>query len=205
MNGTACQKEDRRSIRRYLKYQLILFTHTLMKPSYFVNDRLYLRAVEPEDLQVLYAIENDPQSWDISNFTVPYSKYVLKQYIENSQCDMFADKQLRLMIVRKSDRQVLGTVDITDFVPLHARGEVGIVIRKEFQRNGYGKDALTLLCDYAFGFLYMKQLAAHIIADNEASLHLFESCGFVRCGLLREWWCIGGSFKDVVLMQRLRL
>ena len=130
MNGTACQKEDRRSIRRYLKYQLILFTHTLMKPSYFVNDRLYLRAVEPEDLQVLYAIENDPQSWDISNFTVPYSKYVLKQYIENSQCDMFADKQLRLMIVRKSDRQVLGTVDITDFVPLHARGEVGIVIRK---------------------------------------------------------------------------
>ena len=94
-----------------------MFTHTLMKPSYFVNDRLYLRAVEPEDLQVLYAIENDPQSWDISNFTVPYSKYVLKQYIENSQCDMFADKQLRLMIVRKSDRQVLGTVDITDFVP----------------------------------------------------------------------------------------
>ncbi len=175
-----------------------------MNTSYFINDRISLRAVEPEDVETMYAIENDPRAWDVANFTVPYSRYALRQYIESSQCDMFADRQLRLMIVRRDDRTAIGSIDITDFVPLHARGEVGIVIRKEYQGKGYATDALRLLCDYAFGFLHMKQLTAHVATDNEASMHLFTSCGFVKCGLLKEWWCVGGIFKDVVLLQMLR-
>ena len=64
-----------------------------MRQSFLINDRIYLRAVEPEDMDVMYEMENDPSMWDISNFTVPYSRYVLRQYIEGSQCDVFADKQ----------------------------------------------------------------------------------------------------------------
>lgn len=175
-----------------------------MDKTYFVGERICLRAMEPEDLEVMYEMENDPQTWDVSNFTVPYSRFVLKQYIENAQCDMFADRQLRMMIVRRADNAVVGTVDITDFVPLHARGEVGIGVRREFQGNGYAKEALDLLCEYLFGFLHLKQLVAHVATDNEGSLRLFSSCGFVECGVLKEWWRVGGRYKDVVLLQRLR-
>lgn len=175
-----------------------------MKTSYFVGEHIRLRAMEPEDLEVMYAMENDSQTWDITNFSVPYSKFVLKQYIENSQCDMFADRQLRMVIVRCEDEAVVGTIDITDFAPMHARGEIGIAVRKEYQGNGYAKEALKLICDYAFGFLYLKQLIVHVTSDNEKSIQLFKSCGFEQCGLLKEWWRVGGSYKDVVLMQRLR-
>ena len=51
-----------------------------MKQSFLTNDRIYLRAVEPEDMDIMYEMENDPSMWDISNFTVPYSRYVLRQY-----------------------------------------------------------------------------------------------------------------------------
>ena len=129
-----------------------------MKQSFLSNDRIYLRAVEPEDMDVMYEMENDPSMWDISNFTVPYSRYVLRQYIEGSQCDVFADKQLRLMIMSKSDHRILGTIDITDFVPLHSRGEVGIAVHKDYRRQGYASDALQLLCEYAFDFLSLTQL-----------------------------------------------
>ena len=176
----------------------------MMDKTYFVGERICLRAMEPEDLEVMYEMENDPQTWDVSNFTVPYSRFVLKQYIENAQCDMFADRQLRMMIVRRADNAVVGTVDITDFVPLHARGEVGIGVRREFQGNGYAKEALDLLCEYLFGFLHLKQLVAHVATDNEGSLRLFSSGGFVECGVLKEWWRVGGRYKDVVLLQRLR-
>ena len=44
---------------------------------------------------------------------------------------MFADRQLRMMIVRREDDAVVGTIDITDFAPMHSRGEEGIAIRKE--------------------------------------------------------------------------
>ena len=169
-----------------------------------MGECLHLRAMEPEDLEIMYAMENDPRTWDVTNFNVPYSKFVLRQDIENSQCDMFADRQLRMMIERREDAAVVGTIDITDFAPLHSRGEVGIAVRKEYQGNGYAKEALKLLCDYAFGFLFLRQLTAHVATDNEVSVQLFKSCGFSECGLLKEWWYVGGKFKDVVLLQRLR-
>ncbi|WP_300702634.1 GNAT family N-acetyltransferase, partial [Bacteroides sp.] len=156
------------------------------------------------DLEILYVMENDPQTWDVTNFNVPYSRFVLKQYIENSQSDMFADRQLRMMIIRREDDAVVGTIDITDFAPMHARGELGIAIQTEFQGNGFAKEALDLMCEYAFRFLFLKQLNAHVAMDNVMSLRLFKSCGFVECGLLKEWWCVGGKYKDVVLLQRLR-
>lgn len=175
-----------------------------MKHTYFINDRIRLRAMEPEDLELICEMENDPEQWDISNFTVPYSRYALKQYMENSECDVFADRQLRMMIIRLEDGEALGTIDICDFSPLHARGEVGIMVRKEFRGSGYAKDALKLLCEYAFGFLYLRQLVAHIAADNEASMRLFTSSGFVQCGLLKDWLFVEGKYKDVALLQRLR-
>ena len=148
-----------------------------MSRSYFEGTLVRLRPMEPEDLDLLYRMENDPETWDVSNFSVPYSRYVLKQYIEDSQCDMFADKQLRLMIVRRTDDVVVGTVDVTDFAPMHRRGEVGIAVRKEFRGNGYAGEALTLMCDYLFRFLFVHQLTAHVAVDNEASRRLFAGAG----------------------------
>lgn len=171
---------------------------------FFKGKLIRLRAMEPEDLGILYTMENDPEAWDVSNFTVPYSRYVLKQYLEESQSDMFTDKQLRLMIVETDSDVVCGAIDITDFVPLHSRAEVGIAILKEFQGRGYAKEALQLMCEYVFCFLHMKQLNVHITADNTRSLNLFKSAGFTECGLLKEWWSVGGTYKDVVLLQKIR-
>lgn len=172
-----------------------------MGQTFFKSDRLYLRAVEPEDLDIMYEMENDPSMWDISSFTVPYSRYVLKQYIENSRNDMYADKQLRLMIVCLEDNCTVGTIDITDFVPLHSRGAVGIAIHKTYRGEGYASDALRLLCEYAFNFLFIRQLYAHVAVDNEPSRRLFSACGFTQCGLLKDWVLTPEGYKDAVLMQ----
>lgn len=172
-----------------------------MKRTFLKNDRIHLRAVEPEDLEVMYEMENDPAMWDVSSFTVPYSRFVLRQYIEGSQCDVFADKQLRMMIIRNDDNRTLGTIDVTDFVPLHSHGAVGIAIHRLFRNEGYAADALRLLCDYVFEFLCIRQLYAYVAVDNEASLHLFRACGFVQSGVLKEWLQTADGFRDAVLMQ----
>lgn len=174
-----------------------------MKQTFLMNDRIYLRAVEPEDLDTMYEMENDPEMWDISSFTVPYSRYVLKQYIEGSQSDMFADKQLRLMIVCRENNRTVGTIDVTDFVPLHSRGAVGVAIHKDYRQEGYATDGLRLLCDYVFEFLCIKQLYAHVAVENEASMHLFATCGFATCGVLKDWLRTKDGYRDAVLMQRM--
>jgi diamine N-acetyltransferase len=175
-----------------------------MSTSYLSNDRIYLRAVEPEDLDIFYRMENDPAFWEISSFTVPYSRHILTQYIENLINDIYADKQLRLMVVRRNDHAVLGSIDLTDYVPLHSRAAVGIALLKEYRGNGYAKDALSLLCDYAFGFLRLKQLYANIPIDNETSRSLFGKSGFQDCGILKAWLQVGKEYKDVIMMQLIR-
>lgn len=174
-----------------------------MNQTFLMSDRVYLRAVEPEDLDLMYEMENDPAMWDVGSFTVPYSRYVLRQYIESSQSDMFTDKQLRLMIVRREDDCVLGTIDVTDFVPLHSRGAVGIAVHQRFRQDGYAADGLRLLCDYAFGFLCINQLYAHVPANNETSMRLFISCGFTQSGLLKDWIQVKDGFRDAALLQLL--
>lgn len=169
--------------------------------AYLENERIYLRAIEPVDLESMYAIENNPELWEVSSFTVPYSRYVLKQYIEQSSNDIYTDKQLRLMICRKTDNAILGIVDITDFVPLHGRAAVGVVVHQEYRRQGYASDAIVLLCQYAFNFLHLKQLYAYVSVDNEASIKLFSSCGFIQNGILKDWLKVGNVYKNVAFMQ----
>ena len=91
--------------------------------------------------------------------------------------------------------------DITDFVPLHSRGEVGIAVHKDYRQRGYATDALKLLCEYAFDFLSLSQLYAHVMTDNEVCVKLFTSCGFVQCGLLKNWLQVEGCYKDALLLQ----
>ena len=172
--------------------------------EFFVGKQVRLRAIEPEDLDFLYQMENDPLLWSISNFTVPYSKAVLQAYIDNSMNDMFADRQLRLIICELTQDRPIGIIDITDFEPMHARAEIGISLLREERGKGYAAEALALLSDYVFTFLHFKQLNAHILVDNEDSLHLLHHAGFVDCGVLKEWWRIGDKYFDVVLLQKVR-
>lgn len=176
-----------------------------MKQSYLNNEQIYLRAPEPEDLDVMYEMENDPESWDVSSFTVPYSRYVLRQYIEASQSDIFADKQLRLMVVQRENNQVVGTIDLTDFVPMHGRAGVGVAVKSEFRRQGLARQALELLIRYSFDFLQLRQLYVYVSVKNEASQKLFSSCGFTQTGVLKDWLRVKDGYEDVCFMQLINL
>jgi len=174
-----------------------------MSHTFLQNDDIRLRPLEPGDLEVFYRMENDSEDWEFANIPAPYPRYVLQEYIRQTQCDVFADKQLRLMVERKGDAAVIGSVDLTDFQPLHQRAEVGITIAKAYRGQGYGKAALELLCDYCLTFLGMKQLTAHVATDNAASLELFRSLGFSQCGVLKEWWRCGEAYHDVAMLQKI--
>ena len=89
---------------------------------------IYLRALESEDLEFLYQLENNESVWEVSNTTAPYSKFILKQYLENSYKDIFEAKQLRLVICVSDSDKPIGCVDLFDFVPKHKRVGVGIII-----------------------------------------------------------------------------
>jgi len=166
---------------------------------------LELRALEPEDLEILYKWENDTSIWRISERIVPVSKYLLKKYLETSHKDIFETKQLRLMIQLKEDSKPVGTIDLFDFVHYHRRAALGILISApEDRRKGYAAEALELLISYGFETLNLHLLYCSICSDNIASLELFKQAGFIITGTKQEWTWDGEKFLDEHILQRLR-
>lgn len=166
------------------------------------GENIYLRALEPEDLDFLYEVENNTSFWEVSNTLQPYSKYLLKNYLENAHRDIFEIKQLRLVICKRSGEQAMGLIDLYDFDPQHARAGLGIVIADQGARKqGFAKEAIELVKEYAFDHLALHQLYATITADNESSLRLFEKTGFSKTGERRDWIKHKGTYKDEYFYQ----
>ncbi|MEZ4808802.1 MAG: GNAT family N-acetyltransferase [Allomuricauda sp.] len=165
--------------------------------------QLYLRALEPSDLDFLYQLENDTSIWEISGTLRPYSKKVLRLYLENAHRDIYEVKQLRLCICNHED-SCIGLIDMFDFDPKNRRAGIGIVIANIEERNkGWGAEAISLLCDYAFSTLDLHQLYANILEDNQASIHLFEKMGFERIGIKKQWIRTNNGFKNEIMFQKI--
>jgi diamine N-acetyltransferase len=163
---------------------------------------IYLRALEPEDLEFVYAIENDESIWEVSNTQTPYSRFLIRQYLENAHQDIYEAKQLRLVICKNQNFNAIGLIDLFDFDPRNNRAGVGILIKNSDDRNsGIGTEALDLLIQYAFTKLNLHQLYANIDLENEASLALFTNFGFQTIGIKKQWNLINGRYKDEALFQ----
>ena len=128
----------------------------MIETNLLTGKHVSLRAIEPEDLEILYTLENDTDMWDISSVHVPYSRYTLKQFIAKGTHDIYTDRQLRLMIESVDDGTVAGIVDLIEFNPYHHRAEIGIVLAKDYRQQGIGTEVLHLIDQYAVRYLQLK-------------------------------------------------
>jgi len=167
------------------------------------NGTIALRALEPTDLDTLYRWENDTALWTVSDTPAPYSREALWSYLQGYTGDIYASRQLRLMIVQLATGTALGTIDFINFDPLNNRAELGLLVAPEHRGQGIGRQALELLTAYAREHIGLRQLYVFIALDNEPCLALFDSFGYRRVGTLQAWVKRGTTYRDVVLLQQL--
>lgn len=162
-------------------------------------NKIKLRAIEPEDLDLIYSIENDRELWNVGTTNVPYSRFALSQYITGTQNDIYADRQLRLMI-ENDKSETIGIADIMDYDPKHNRAEIGIVIIDKWRRQGFATEAIKQIKDYARKTIHLHKLYAIISRDNDAAIRLFEKAGFTEEAVLKDWLYDGAKYHDAVIM-----
>lgn len=169
------------------------------------NQNISLRAPEPEDLDLLYLWENESSIWQVSGTLTPFSRYVLKQYLEHAAKDIYEQKQLRLIIQLRKNHRPVGAVDLFDFDPHHHRAGLGILIAEPSdRRQGYAREALESMISYCFETLHLHQLYCNIASGNTASINLFKEAGFLECGRKKDWLFHGSGYEDELLFQRIR-
>lgn len=164
------------------------------------NGNIKLRALEPDDLDLILHWENNPEYWRVSDTLTPFSKDIIQQYVNAAQ-DIFAVKQVRLMIDDTDIQKTIGAIDLFDFDPRHQHAGTGILIDTPYRKNGAASKALNLLKTYARDVVGIRNLTARIHDDNLASIRLFEHNGFSRAGVLEKWHCHQGVWIDEFIYQ----
>ena len=169
------------------------------------NSIVFLRALEPEDVDLLYYWENNTEIWKVSSTIAPFSKFTLTNYVmEESQKDIFETEQLRLVIADVSTERPVGLIDLFDFAPVDQRASIGIMINDQKDRKkGFAKNALILLEEYCKKIINLHQLYARTDATNTASVDFFINCGYNQCGILKDWHRNEDGWNDQIEFQKI--
>jgi RimJ/RimL family protein N-acetyltransferase len=77
---------------------------------------------------------------------------------------------------------------------------IGLGLLPPARGQGYGTDAVAVLCHYAFVVRGLHRLQIETLSDNVAMLRSAERNGFVREGVLRSAAWVMGEFLDEVLL-----
>ncbi len=165
------------------------------------NQQYTLRAIEPEDLDLLYTIENDNSIWEQGTSNVPYSKYVLRDYIANSHNDIYIDRQVRL-VIEIDKKETIGLIDLVNFDPTHLRAELSIVLMEHYRNKGIGQAVVKELCHYANQIIHINQVYAIVDINNYPCLRCLQSAGFKESVILKQWLYTNKAYRDAILLQR---
>lgn len=161
-----------------------------------------LRALEPEDLELLYSIENDRRLWDVSNTTAPYSRHTLRKYIAEEQT-LASCGQLRQVICTGPDSRAIGLIDLFNYEPRHRRAETAIALLEAYRGKGYASAALRQLCDEAHSLHHLHILYAVVSESNPASQRLYANAGFICRSSLPDWIWTGQKFETAHIFVRI--
>ena len=164
--------------------------------------KIALGPVLPADFDTLLRWADDPQ---LAGYSEAYRPPLWRQ----QEDFWFARSQdaARLAFAMRHSAQspILGYVLFWHIDAIHRSALLGMLIGDPARRGqGYGEDALRLSIAYAWQHLNLRRLTLHVFASNTRALRLYERCGFIREGHLRQAVYIAGRYEDVVLMGMLR-
>ncbi|CCN70848.1 GNAT family N-acetyltransferase [Vibrio nigripulchritudo] len=163
------------------------------------TERLILRALSENDAQDLYNIFSVHQVMKYWNCAPWDGLDVATQFIKTSRESMNNNKELTLGIYLKDSGNLLGKITLFNLEQESRRAEIGFGISRNFWGKGVVFEAASALIEYAFNSLELRRIEAEIDPLNVASGNALERLGFVKEGLLRQRWEIGGVVSDSAL------
>lgn len=167
------------------------------------NNSIRLRALEPNDIELLMHWENDSSLWEFGDTIAPISRIQIANFLKSYDGDIFTSKQVRFIIEEQASKTPTGTIDMFDFDFFNSRVAIGILVEKEYRKCGYARQALELTVNYAESFLGIHQCYAIVSESNTPSIELFTSCGFTHESTFKQWLRVGTEWHDALLMQHI--
>ncbi|MFP6561922.1 GNAT family N-acetyltransferase [Paraburkholderia sp. B3] len=171
----------------------------LFTPATLTTPRLNLRPLREDDAQALFTIWSDAEAMRYFSFPAMNHLDEAKDRIARKLRTAMDGESFICVIELQGTGEVVGDCALFHAEEQCRRAEVGFSLQRGHWGNGYMSQAVSALIEHAFGTLCLRRIEADIDPRNAASARLLERLGFVREGLLRERWVVGGEVSDSAL------
>ena len=167
-----------------------------------VGDNVYLSPISLDDVEKYAEMVNDIKI----SVGLGYLSYTNIIDFESEKEFLISVKKEKMFAVRllKND-ELLGNIGFNSVDLLNCTAVIGIMLgNPNYQRKGYGIEAVKLILDYGFSFLNLRNISLSVFEYNEAAYNLYKKAGFKEVGRLRKAVEIMGKTYDVIIMDMLK-
>ena len=167
------------------------------------GEKVLLRAMEPEDMEMLREMVNDPEiERMVGGWSFPVSSHAQARWYENVVGDRNAQ---RYIIEIRETHEAIGLINLVDIDWKNRTAFHGIKLKSDAPKGqGYATDAVMALEWYAFEQLNLNRLDGSCIVYNTASQRLYDKCGVKVEGIRRRAIFKDGQYYDQQYMGVLR-
>ena len=163
-----------------------------------IGEKVFLAAIDPLDSHVYTKWVND---MDVA-VGVGLAPKIISETSERGILERLRDSGENFAIVNKETGEVIGNCGFPKMNSIDRCLEVGIFIGdKNYWNGGYGKEALSLLCDFGFNVLNMHNISLRVFSFNKQAIRCYEKVGFKEVGRLRETKLFAGEKYDEIIMD----
>ncbi|TQR30164.1 GNAT family N-acetyltransferase [Brevibacillus brevis] len=166
----------------------------------FQTERIYLRKMTGEDVDVYHTWRNDEEVMRTTNPSMDVYTWEDTNGFVN-QVILHASSSKSYMIVDSQTNRPIGITSLIQIDLKNRNAECIIDIgEKEYWGKGYGREAMKLLLDYAFLEMNLHRVSLRVFSFNERAIKLYERLGFKQEGISRQFLFREGKWHDIVHM-----
>jgi len=167
-----------------------------------VGDNVYLSPISLDDVEKYAEMVNDIKV----SVGLGYLSYTNIIDFESEKEFLISVKKEKMFAVRLLENDdLLGNIGFNSVDLLNRTATIGIMLgNPNYQRKGYGIEAVKLILDYGFSFLNLRNISLSVFEYNEAAYNLYKKAGFKEVGRLRKAVEIMGKTYDVIIMDMLK-
>jgi len=168
------------------------------------QDSITLRAFTDDDLHLALELGEDPYISLIESLPAHPTKEEALGWIGRQRNSLVERARLSFVIAEAPSDVAVGAIGLGLKDLSAGRAAGGYAVSPKHRGRGIATSALKALTGYAWTIPGLHRIELHIETWNDKSIHVAESSGYLREGLLRSHQEIGGIRRDMWLYAATR-